>query len=924
MPIRVALHHETRYEYERPVSLGPQTIRLRPAAHCCTPIRGYSLTVKPEDHFINWQQDPPGNFQARLVFPEKTNVFHVAVDLIAEMTVINPFDFFIEDYAEEFPFEYEPGFKEELKPYLTVATPGDAIQKYAETIDVSPRRPVSFLYDLNAKIQNDIKYLICMEPGVQTPEESLTKRSGSCRDSAWLQVNMLRHFGLAARFVSGYLIQLVPDQKPLEGPEGTTVDFTDLHAWTEVFLPGAGWVGLDSTSGLFAGEGHIPLAATPSPSSAAPISGGVGKCESEFHFDMSVTRIHEDPRVTMPYTEEQWQQIDKIGEQVDKRLAANKISLTMGGEPTFVSIDDMESPQWNNAAVGEMKQQKSVELIERLRDRFAPGALLHYGQGKWYPGESLPRWAYSCLWRKDGEPIWSHPELLADVSEKGKASANDAGQFLADFASRLGVENEWVCAAYEDIWETIEEEQQVPVDVDPSKFDLDASEDRRRLARILEQGVSTPVGFVLPLKKAWWQAKAGWQSGPWPLRSERLFLVPGDSPIGLRLPLDSLPTSAGKDLHELDPFEGRAALPGYQELRRVARAQLESQAPNITEQHRDHGEKTSGVSDPVAQPENNQNQTAVPDYSSVINTAMCVEPRQGRLHVFMPPVERLEDYLELLAVIEESALETKIPVVIEGYLPPHDPRIEILKVTPDPGVIEVNVPPASNWTELKEITGGVYEEARLARLGTEKFGLDGKHTGTGGGNHVALGGPTPELSPFLQRPDLLKSLLGFWNNHPSLSYLFLGQFIGPTSQAPRIDEARRDSLYELDIAFSQVPDHQDAQTIQPWVVDRIFRHLLVDLTGNTHRAEFCIDKLFSPDSSTGRLGLLEFRAFEMPPHAKMSLVQQLVVRALVTKFWEKPYNGEWIRWGTAIHDKFMLPYWLETDFKEVIQVHQRC
>lgn len=920
MPIRVALHHETRYEYERPVSLGPQTIRLRPAAHCRTPIRGYSLTVKPENHFINWQQDPHGNFQARLVFSENTDVFHVAVDLVAEMTVINPFDFFIEEYAEEYPFEYEPGLKEELKPYLTVATSGDAIQKYAETIDMTPRRPVSFLFDLNARIQNDIKYLIRMEPGVQTPEESLSKRSGSCRDSAWLQVNMLRHFGLAARFVSGYLIQLVPDQKPLEGPEGTTVDFTDLHAWTEVFLPGAGWVGLDSTSGLFAGEGHIPLAATPSPSSAAPISGGVEKCESEFHFDMSVTRIHEDPRVTQPYTEEQWQQIDQIGDQVDKRLTANKISLTMGGEPTFVSIDDMESPQWNTAAVGEMKQQKSVELIERLRDRFAPGALLHYGQGKWYPGESLPRWAYSCLWRKDGEPIWSHPELLADVSEKGTASADDAGKFLTNFASRLGVEDEWVRPAFEDIWETIEREQQVPVDVDPSKFDLNASEDRRRLARILEQGVSTPVGFILPLKKAWWQAKAGWQSGPWPLRSERLFLVPGDSPIGLRLPLDSLPSGAKKVIHELDPFEGRAALPGYQELRRVARAHLDSQAPNITEQHRDHGDKTTVDSNPDEHSDNNQKQSTNSEHSSVINTAMCVEPRQGRLHVFMPPVERLEDYLELLAVIEESALETKIPVVIEGYLPPHDSRIEILKVTPDPGVIEVNVPPASNWTELKEITGGVYEEARLARLGTEKFDLDGKHTGTGGGNHVVLGGPTPEQSPFLQRPDLLKSLLGFWNNHPSLSYLFSGQFIGPTSQAPRIDEARRDSLYELDIAFSQVPDHQDAQTIQPWIVDRIFRHLLVDLTGNTHRAEFCIDKLFSPDSSTGRLGLLEFRAFEMPPHAKMSLVQQLLVRALVTKFWEKPYNGELIRWGTAIHDKFMLPHWLETDFKEVIQV----
>lgn len=916
MPIRVALHHETSYQYDRSISLGPQTVRLRPAPHCRTPIQSYSLKIDPEDHFLNWQQDPFGNFQARLVFQKKTDIFRVAVDLVAEMTVINPFDFFIEEYAEEFPFAYDPELKSDLAPYLKYNETSPEFLEFAKSIDLTPQRPVSFLVDLISRLQSEIKYLIRMEPGVQTPQTTLKKRSGSCRDSAWLLVNLLRHFGLAARFVSGYLIQLVADQKSLDGPSGTDVDFTDLHAWTEVFLPGAGWVGLDPTSGLFAGEGHIPLAATPSPQSAAPISGAVEKCESEFSFDMKVTRIHEDPRVTKPYTEEQWRRIDDVGKLVDQKLNSHGVELTMGGEPTFVSIDDMESPEWNTGAVGKMKQQKSIELIQRLRDRFAPGGLLHFGQGKWYPGESLPRWAYSCLWRKDGEPIWSHPELLADVSVRGEESVDTAAEFIVDFAERLGVEQEWIRPAYEDIWHTIENEQKLPVDVDPQKFDLEASEDRRRLARSLEKGVSSPTGYVLPLKKAWWQANARWQSGPWPLRTKKLFLIPGDSPIGLRLPLDSLPSGVSRILYQIDPFANRPSLPGYQELRRAAQARLRTPDPKITEQKRTFGESTEELHQAA---EDAAEKISTSNLSGLINTALCIEPRDGRLHIFMPPVERIEDYLELVALIEETAISQQTPVVLEGYLPPHDPRLEILKVTPDPGVIEVNVQPARSWEELKEITTGVYEEARLTRLGTEKFELDGKHTGTGGGNHVVLGGPSPEQSPFLKRPDVLKSLIGYWNNHPTLSYLFSGQFIGPTSQAPRVDEARRDAIYEMEIAFSQVPGPEDAQSIPPWLVDRIFRHLLVDLTGNTHRAEFCIDKLFSPDSSTGRLGLVELRGFEMPPHSQMSLAQQLLVRALVTRFWEEPYNGKLIRWGTEIHDRFLLPHWLDSDLSEVIE-----
>jgi uncharacterized protein (DUF2126 family)/transglutaminase-like putative cysteine protease len=926
MPIKVALHHQTEYRYDKQVSLGPQVIRLRPAPHSRTPIASYSLKVEPEKHFINWQQDPHGNYLARLVFQEKSDVFRVTVDVVAEMTVINPFDFFLEDEATEFPFHYAEELAQDLKPFLTPADRNPAIDSYLKTIDTTPRRTIFFLVDLNAKLQKDISYLIRLEPGVQTPEETLTKRSGSCRDSAWLLVHLLRRFGLAARFVSGYLIQLVPDQKPLEGPEGPSCDFTDLHAWAEVFLPGAGWIGLDPTSGLLTGEGHIPLAATPIPQTAAPISGCVEKSEVEFDFQMSVTRIHEDPRVTKPYSEDVWEQIDQVGHEVDRRLQQDDVRLTMGGEPTFVSIDDMDGPEWNTDAVGPGKQRLSDALIRRLAGRFSKGALLHYGQGKWYPGESLPRWAYSCIWRKDGQPIWNNPDLLADVSglhrqpAETRITADDqtAGEFLSELADRLEVDGSFIRPAYEDVYHVLDIEQKLPADVDPRQYDLDVSEDRRRLSRALERGISRPVGFVLPLTKAWWQANGRWTSGQWPFRSARLFLIPGDSPIGLRLPLDSLPVR-GADrapLYTIDPFAERHPLPGYVEIRQTARQRVSSDSADVSISRQTRQRERLKAAEETRDEENAGPKPLIP-VGGVIRTAMCVEPRNGILHVFMPPTGNLEDYLELIACIEETAEAMQQQVIIEGYMPPHDSRVEILKVTPDPGVIEVNVQPAVSWDHLKDITGGVYEEARQLRLGTEKFQLDGRHTGTGGGNHLVLGGASPPDSPFLRRPDLLKSLVGFWNNHPSLSYLFSSLFIGPTSQSPRFDEGRADSFYEMEIAFRQVP-HPSQGPMPSWLVDRLFRNLLVDITGNTHRAEICIDKLYSPDHATGRLGLVELRAFEMPPHSRMSLTQQLLVRALISCCWKTPYSEPLIQWRTTLHDRFMIPYYLWQDLSAVV------
>lgn len=904
MGIRVALHHFTQYQYDRPVTLSPHVIRLRPAPHCRTPVSAYSLTVRPEQHFINWQQDPFGNFLARVVFPEKTRALAIEVDLLAELTVINPFDFFLDQYAERTPFAYEAQLTKELGPYLEIKEQGPRLQRWLAQVDRSPQATVAFLVALNDCLRQDVDYIIRMEPGVQSCEETFALGKGSCRDSTWLLVQILRHLGFAARFVSGYLIQLTPDVKPLDGPLGPVADFTDLHAWAEVFVPGAGWLGLDPTSGLFAGEGHIPLACTPDPVSAAPVTGLTEECEVDFRFHLQVTRMHEDPRVTRPYTDEQWRAIEALGNAVDQDLVAGDVRLTMGGEPTFVSLDDMDGAEWNTDALGPNKRKLASTLLSRLQQRFAPGSVLHHGQGKWYPGESLPRWAFFCFWRQDGAPVWRDPSLLAKEDAEHHYDHTHAQRFVHALAQRLGVSSDCALPGYEDAVYYLWKEGALPVNIDLLRHDLTDPEERRRLARILERGLGSVVGYALPLKWEGDPNEGKWRGSRWQFRREHLFLLPGDSPMGYRLPLDSLPWSAtdvGGLESEPSLFAPRSAL---RDLHGEVAARY-AQFTRLDAVHHD------GVREQVLAP----SAAVDADFSDLVRTALCVEPREGGLYVFLPPLRSLEQYLDLIASIELTASEFHWPIFIEGYPPPPDWRLRHFSVTPDPGVIEVNIHPARSWPEVLDCVTVLHEEARCSRLGAEKFMLDGRHTGSGGGNHVTLGGPTPADSPFLRRPELLQSLLTYWQHHPSLSYLFSGLFVGPTSQAPRVDEARHESLYELEIAFQQTPP---GETPAPWLVDRLLRHLLIDITGNTHRAEFCIDKLYSPDSANGRLGLVEMRAFEMPPHARMHLVQLLLLRALVARFWRTPYQRPLVRWGTELHDRFTLPHYLWQDFREVV------
>ena len=663
----------------------------------------------------------------------------------------------------------------------------------------------------------------------------------------------------------------------LDGPSGPEEDFTDLHAWTEVYLPGAGWVGLDATSGLFTGEGHIPLCATPNPSSAAPISGSLDDCKSTLKHEMTITRIHEDKAVAKPYTETEWQEIDELAKKVDKDIELEDIRLTMGGEPTFVSLDDRAGEEWHFTALSENKSKLSLDLLYKLKNKFSNGAALQFAQGKWYPGEALPRWSMNCFWRKDLEKTWKDESLLARPDISLEHSTKDAKKFLTKLTNKLGIPDSYIIPAFESEAHFINMARGSFIAGKPVKLD-----------EIREKNINKEVAFVLPLHHS--PSREQWISNKWEFFEGKLRLIVGDSPAGLRLPLAELPyvEAANNEFRETRcPFNQKEELASYKTLSEKL--------------------KSYKISDKAFKN----------DPNALIKSALCTEIRNGIVHIFLAPTQLIEHGLELLVAIEETAAELQIPIIIEGYPLPKDLRMESFSVTPDPGVIEVNIQPSSNWTDLKNVIFNIYEEARQARLSTEKFMLDGRRVGTGGGNHIVMGAASPEDSPFLRRPDLLRSFLAFWQNHPSLSYLFSSTYIGPTSQFPRVDEARYDSLYELEIAFKQI-ENLNGEKVQAWLVDRLFRNLLVDLTGNTHRAEFCIDKLYNPESNSGRLGLLEMRGFEMTPHPQMNLLQALLVRAALSAFWKKPYTHKLINWGTLLHDKFMIPTYIMEDFSDVL------
>jgi uncharacterized protein (DUF2126 family) len=856
MAIEVALHHRTLYRYSKPITLGPHIIQLRPAPYAKTPILSYSLEVMPADRILNWNLDPHSNYMARLLFPTKSDALSVEIKLVADLTPVNPFDFYLEPGVANYPFEYSVQLTRDLEPYRAVESLGSLTSSFLGRFRTglsSTTGTVSLLLDLTRMVRDEVNYETRLEHGVQTSEQTLSRRIGSCRDSSWLLVQLLRHLGIAARFVSGYLIQLAPE----DASAALKKDTADLHAWAEAYLPGAGWIGLDPTSGMMAAEGHIPLVATPSPAQAAPISGTAEEAEVDFSFTMSVRRLNVETNVSNPFTEEQWAAVESLAQRVDDALDTEDVRLTMGGEPTFVGIDEPESAQWNIDALGPIKRTRGLDLIRGIRERVAPGALLHFGQGKWYPGEPLPRWALSCYWRLDGVPVWANSALIASESANYGYQATDALRFAEALTRRLQVSRENLLPAY-------------------------------------NFGSDEPAGYVLPIRRRQPGGQLRWSSQLWFPRPEQLVLTMGDSPIGFRIPTEVMPWVAPDELEyerDAEPFADKA--------------KLALSAPRHPEYF-----ATEPAPDPL------------PAFSStaetapvLVRTAVCIQAREGRMHVFLPFSSELADYLDMVAAVEDTCLHLQVPVWVEGYTPPLDSRLRFFSVTPDPGVLEINLPPASNWRELEALQTLLFEEAAKNRLTAEKFNYDGGHVATGGGSHIVAGGATVMDSPFLRRPDVLKSMVAFWQNHPSLSYLFSGMYVGPTSQYPRVDEARTDALYELEVAFANLPKDD----CPAWIVDGLFRNLLVDMTGNAHRAEFCIDKMFPPQGSGLQLGLLELRAFEMAPHLRMGLLQSLLIRALIARFWKTPFEGSLIRWGTALHDRFMLPHFVAADLADVLQ-----
>jgi transglutaminase-like putative cysteine protease len=661
--MRVRIRHETRYRYPRPTALGPQVVRLRPAGHARAAVLAYNLAIEPEAE-VRWQHDPWGNRVARLTFPADalTRELALRVECAVDIRPVNPFDFFVDDRCQRVPFDYPDGLTEELAPFLSRALPSARLAAWLER-SPADGYVTDHLVALNARVAREVRYILRAEPGIQTSDETLAKGSGSCRDSALLLVDALRAQGFAARFVSGYLVQLADEGELPDQARGVERDVVDLHAWAEVFVPGAGWIGLDGTSGLLCGEGHLPLACTVNPELAAPIDGTSSEPAEAFEVTMEVTRLGHEASPRRPYTDAQWAALRAAGDHVDRRLADDGLALTMGGEPTWTSREHPHEPEWNLEALGPSKWSQALRLTRELAPRIARGGVVMHRMGKQYPGESLPRWVMQLSWRDDGVPLWRDPRWLDldDDAARKPLAGDEARRFAAALSTALGVADAWM-PAYEDPWHFVAREQDLPTDIDPLAADLRDPEARRTLARALGHGLGSPVGFVLPLTRE----GDAWATAPWSFRRGALHLIPGDSPVGLRLPLDRI-DGTPRDTHLADVTLGAPALAAdpWRPLPTSATAVATAAAP------------------PALVP---------PLPAGSVRTALCVEARDGALCVFLPPVERAEDFVALLAAVEAAAVERQRPVRLEGYGPKGDPRVQSCLVTPDPGVIEVNLP----------------------------------------------------------------------------------------------------------------------------------------------------------------------------------------------------------------------------------------
>lgn len=890
MSTPVALIHHIEQAFGSRRTVPTHWLRVRPAPHTRPAVTAYTIQVDCQPHFLNWVRDPFENHVARLDLPEPVTGLALTVEILADLVPLNPFDFLTESEATRFPFEYAEQTRKELAPYLKIETPGARLSAWLKTLDHEPAYIVEKLGTLNqavhqrvtspglnwnpafpgteAAILDGIELDGVLETGGFTPWQA-----------AWLLTLSLRHLGLAARFTSGYRIFL-----DVSDPASDTAS---LHAWSEVFIPGAGWLGLDPAAGMYTHEGYIPLASTPEPVRALPLTG----LDSRYPLQHTVkVRRLLPATLPNPYTEAQWADLNATGEQVNAVLAAQDIRLANAQTLSFVSPAHRYAPEWSTQALGQHKRQVAEELLQRLKRLWAAGAVIQETQGEWFGGETLPRWQLQVCFRSDGLPLWHHEDWHDIHALQEPLTAADLETFARSLTRNLQLSPDYLLPAHEDplyeLWRN-----RRTLQFHPPAEALSDTTSRRQLADRLSETRCDPVAYVLPLR---WEPLTGrWHSGRWSFRRGGLYLVPGDSAPGYRLPLGSLPVDAEAAAlrdPERCPFETRSLLPGV------------------------HGELSTRLTHLLSAPllevaDDDHPQGTVP------RTALSLRLHQGRVRVFLPPLTHLEHYLELITAIEATAVTQGIPVMFEGYPPPQDHRLRRFTLEPDAAVLKLGLPMTSDWPLSQTTLTTAYAEA--ARLGL--YGLHSRNTGSrmgpGGSTELVLGGEEPAQSPFLFRPRLLRSLIACWQHHPALSYFLAGRQIGPSGHAPRPDEGRADALYELDIALARMPLDEPGL---PWIPDRILRHLLADPSGDIRRAEIRIDSLYDPDRMGQRLGHIILRAFETAENAPLATAQLLLVRALIATLSRRPINRPLIDWGTALHDRYLLPGVLWADLKTVL------
>ncbi|MEW5756113.1 MAG: transglutaminase family protein [Pseudomonadota bacterium] len=878
---RIALTHRLTWQFERPVQLSTHWLRLCPAPHTKAEVEAYSLRVQPEAHFINWLRDPYENELARLDLPEPVTRLQLEVDLVATLTAADPFDFLLEPGCIDYPFDYPEQLRKELAPYLRQPALGKQTQLWLDRLERWPGYIMEQLSTTNRQVQGGVQRLFSSAAGHVDLENILERGSATPWQLAWLLTVSLRHLGLAARFTSGYRVFLSEDHSRLP-------DNAALHAWSEVFLPGAGWVGLDPASAIFTHEGYIPLASTPEPLRALPWAGYCEARSEENNESLQVRRL-EGGMPQWPYGAGRWDEIVAAAEQVDAALGQQGMALTVGSTVAFVSVANTQLPEWSGTALGWHKRSVAEQLLTALRQRLCPGGLFQAAQGEWFSGEPLPRWRLGCHFRSDGRPVWSDTALNNWQEGERRLGHDDLHQFATTLCRALNLDEKWLLAAHEDplhqLW------LNGSAGVMPQAKSLRDPEQRRALAEQLSQPVGHPSGYVLPLH--WDSVAQRWISGRWRFRRGALYLRPGSSPIGLRLPLESLPV--GDEIIPPDPercqFDERELLP-----ERVGElsARLTSFGPPHTFEAAADGAAVAGRAP---------------------RTALVIELRDRSLYAFLPPLTHVERYLDLVDAIESSARHCELPVRMEGYEPPHDRRLPRIMVEPEAGVLKVTLSAARNWREQSEQLEILYAEAESLGLRAERYDASGHHLPPGGESGFILGGDEPARSPFLQRPELLRALVSCWQRHPCLSYFFAGGDVGPSRPAPRPDEGRDDALYELGIALDRIPaGHSDS----PWMPDRLLRHLLADASGNMSRAELGIEQLYAPDRPGQRLGQVAVRSLDAAPHARLAAVQGLLLRALLAHFAQQPRSLPLKHWGEELHDGFMLPDLLWEDLNELL------